>query len=53
MERRDFAGRAAAAVLAAATLATGALAQSDMPTLTVSAVAPKTGSLAGGATVTY
>ncbi len=53
MQRRHFAGCAAAATLAAATLATGALAESHMPTLTVGAVAPKTGPLAGGATVTY
>lgn len=48
MKRRTFAGLS----IAAALLASTAVAQ-DKPTLTVGAVAPKTGPLAGGAAVSY
>lgn len=49
MKRRTFTGIS----IAAALLATTALADSHAPTLTVGAVAPKTGPLAGGAAVSY
>jgi branched-chain amino acid transport system substrate-binding protein len=49
MKRRTFTGLSVAAAL----LATTAMADGHAPTLTVGAVAPKTGPLAGGAAVSY